>query len=238
MPIAMLAASEQEDQRQVLERQAAEIGAEELAPEVVRAARALRARRCARAASWRPRPHVAPGSPPRRVAKSLLSSSAAAFMRRIAASSMLPSRCLQRVPGLRQALRQIRAVEQHRVVARKILPIVGEHGQAVLVDLGVGRVDVDRIDLALGDGFVGEAVIEAARRRERQLVRALQSGPAVGAADELLRQPEPQLRMRLQIGQAGDAFGARVVAAHRQRVGVVEAERHRDREPHRRELRR
>ena len=143
-----------------------------------------------------------------------------------------PFQTPQRFPCLRQTLRQIRTVEQHRVVARKIPAVVGEYRQAVFIDLGIGRVDVDRIHLALGDGFVGETMIEAARCRERQIVCALQSRPAIGAADELLRQAQVQLGMRFQIGQAGDAFGACVVAAHRQRVGVVEAERHRDREPH------
>jgi hypothetical protein len=144
---------------------------------------------------------------------------------------------LQRLPGLRQALRQIRAVEQHRVVAGKVLAVVGKHGQSVLVDLGVGRVNVDRVDLALGDSFVGEAVIEAAGRRIRQVVRKLQSGPTVGPADEFLRQSQSQLGVCFQFGQARDAFGAGVVAAHRQRVGVVEAQRHRDRQAHRRKPR-
>ena len=75
-------------------------------------------------------------------------------------------------------------------------------------------------------------MIQAARRLERQLVGALQSRPAVGAPDEFLRQPESQLRMRLQIGQTRDALRARVVGAHGQRVGIVEAQRHRDRQPH------
>ena len=42
--------------------------------------------------------------------------------------------------------------------------------------------------------------------------------------------------MRLEIGEARDSLRARIVAAHRQRVGVVEPERHGDREAHRREL--
>ena len=42
--------------------------------------------------------------------------------------------------------------------------------------------------------------------------------------------------MRLEIGQPRDVPSSRVVGAHRQRVGIVEAQRHRDGEPHRREL--
>ena len=79
--------------------------------------------------------------------------------------------------------------------------IVDEHRQTVLVDLGVGRIDVDRIDLALGDRLVGETVIEPARRLVGKLVGALQSRPAVGPPDEFLRQSEPELRMRLEIGE-------------------------------------
>ena len=62
---------------------------------------------------------------------------------------------------------------QHRVVAREVPEVVVEHGQRT-VDLGVGRVDVDHVDLAAGDRFVREPVVEAARRAKRQPVGALQ----------------------------------------------------------------
>ena len=38
--------------------------------------------------------------------------------------------------------------------------------------------------------------------------------------------------MRLQIGETSDALRARVVVAHSQRVGIVEAQGHRDGQPH------
>ena len=79
-------------------------------------------------------------------------------------------------------------------------------------------------------------MIETARRCERQVVGLFQSRPAVGAADELLRQSEAQLGMRLEIGESRDAFALRVVAAHRQCVRVVETERHAGCKTHRREL--
>ena len=79
-------------------------------------------------------------------------------------------------------------------------------------------------------------MIESARRGERQLVGLLQARPSVGAPDELLREPEAKLRMRLQIRQTGDALAFCIVAAHRQRVRVVEPERDADREPHRTQL--
>ncbi len=82
------------------------------------------------------------------------------------------------------------------------------------------------------DGLIGEAVIEAARRVEWQVVRALQSRPAIGTPDEFLRKPEPQLGMRLEVGQARDIRVTRIVGAHRQRIGIVEAQRNTDRQPH------
>ena len=139
------------------------------------------------------------------------------------ASSIVPASRCERRPGFGQSLREVRAEEQHGIVGREIMAIVVEHRQAVLVDLGVGRVDVDRIDLLLRDRLVGEAMIETARRGEGQVVRALQSGPSVGTSDELLRKAKPELRMCLEIGQSRDAFGARVIGAQRQRISVVEA---------------
>ena len=142
----------------------------------------------------------------------------------------------ERGPRLRQALRKICSIQKHRIVAREILAVVLEHGQAVLVELGVGRVDVDRVDLVTRNGFISEPVIEAARCVEGQLVRALQSGPAVGAPDEFLRQSEPHVGMRLEVGQPHDIPGTRIVGAHRQCVGIVETQRNRDRQPHGRQL--
>jgi hypothetical protein len=54
---------------------------------------------------------------------------------------------LQRGPGLGQPRRQVELVEHHGVVARKVLPVVFQHAQAEVVDLGVGGVDVDHVDL-------------------------------------------------------------------------------------------
>jgi len=65
-------------------------------------------------------------------------------------------------------------------------------------------------------------MIEAARCRERQIVRALQSRPAIGAADELLRQAEFQLGMTHEVRELGNAERLRAVIAHGKRVAVVE----------------
>src|SRR4029078_12889344 len=93
----------------------------------------------------------------------------------------------QRLERAWKPLRDVGAVEQHRVVARKVRAVVREYWQAVLVELRVGRVNVDRVDLLAGDRFVGEAMIEAARRFERKRVRLCEAGASVVAVDELLR---------------------------------------------------
>src|SRR5262249_5817305 len=71
---------------------------------------------------------------------------------------------LQRAEGARQARRQVGAIKQHRVVARKVAAIVGKHRESVLVDLGVGGIDVDEVDLMLADRFVRNSMVESARR--------------------------------------------------------------------------
>ena len=86
-----------------------------------------------------------------------------------------------------KAARHVGAVQQHRVIARKELPLVLEHAQLVALDLRVGGVDIHDVDAPRRHRLIGEAVIEAGRRRLRQAIGALQAGPAVGATDELLR---------------------------------------------------
>ncbi len=62
-------------------------------------------------------------------------------------------------------------------------------------------------------------------RRLRQHVGRLQARPAVGAADEFLRQAELHLRMPGEVGEFRDAQGLRAILAHGERIAVVEAER-------------
>ena len=99
-----------------------------------------------------------------------------------------------------------RFIERPRHVEAQILADATGRGPidlllGLLQDLRVGRVDVHHFDLPRGDRLVGEAMIEARRRRVRQAIRRLQPRPAVGAADEFLRQPELQLRMAREIAQ-------------------------------------
>src|SRR5439155_9357351 len=60
----------------------------------------------------------------------------------------------------------------------------------------------------------------------RQAVGCFQSRPAVGAADELLRQAELEPGVLREIRERTDAERLCALLAHRERVAVVEAEPH------------
>ena len=83
---------------------------------------------------------------------------------------------LQRAPRLRKARRHVEPVQHHRVVARKVAQVVGEHAQAEVLDLRVGRVDVDHVDLPIGQRVVGEAVVDA--RAADAYTRSAARGPS------------------------------------------------------------
>ena len=151
-----------EHQQQVLARKPPEIRAEQ------------RARaNCARAR----RPRLPPARKVFATSAKLLCSSSAAALRRIICALVYPAfQALQRLPCLRQALRQIEPVQQHRVVARKHAAVVLEHAQAVALDLGVGGIDVHDIDFPGGDGLVGEAVVQPRRRLRASRTRPCSAG--------------------------------------------------------------
>ena len=44
------------------------------------------------------------------------------------------------------------------------MPVVLEHADAVALDLRVGGIEIDHVELAGGERFIGEAVVQAARR--------------------------------------------------------------------------
>ncbi len=111
---------------------------------------------------------------------------------------------LQLRPGARQALGQVAAVQQHGVIGGKVMLVVVQNAQFVFGDFGVGRVNVGDIDLPAGDGFIGQAVIQALRRLKRQAVSRFDARPAVGAFEKLLRQSQFQFGMLRQIGQRLD----------------------------------
>ncbi len=78
-------------------------------------------------------------------------------------------------------------------------------------------------------------MVEARGRGEGQAVGRLKPRPAVRAADEFLRQAEFELRMLRQVAERADAERLRALLAHRQRIAVIKAERHRHAEAERRE---
>ena len=105
------------------------------------------------------------------------------------------------------------------------MAVVLEHAQAIALDLRVGRVDIHHLDAPGGEGVVGKAVIQPPGRLW-QAVGALQARPAVGTAEEFLRQGEFQLAMPHEVGKPPDAKPLGAIFAHGERIGVVEAERH------------
>lgn len=134
---------------------------------------------------------------------------------------------LNRPPRFGKAPLDVEPVEEHRIVAGKIVEVVVQHPQAKLFDLCIRRIDVDHIHVALRQGIVGDSVIHAARGMAER-VAPRQARPAIGAAKEFMRQAQPQLRMLSQIAQGADAQPLRIVGAHGERIAVVEAERHAD----------
>ena len=126
---------------------------------------------------------------------------------------------------MRKSLGQIKAVNQHRVILGEVIPVVIEHPQVEPRNLGIGRIDVHDVELPRGDGFVRQPVINADRRL-RQRIAPLQTAPSVIALQELMAQAESQLRMRGKITQIRHAKALRLCMAHRQRIGVVETQRH------------
>jgi len=119
-------------------------------------------------------------------------------------------------------------VQQQRIVAREVAPVVGQQADAIAGDLGIGGVGVDHVDPAAGKRLVGKAVIEPGRGELRQAVGFGQPGPAVLAGDELLRQPQSQVRMSGEIGDGIQAQARRQFLAHAERIGVVEPKGNRD----------
>ena len=102
--------------------------------------------------------------------------------------------------------------------------VVVEHAQAELADLRVGGVDVDHVDLRLGQRVIRQAVVET-DRPGLEAITLHQPWPAVAAADEFVGQAELQLAVPCQIAQALDAQPLRIGLAHRQRIPIVEAQR-------------
>ena len=116
------------------------------------------------------------------------SSSTSPFIAIIVAASIEPA---SRASGAASTSARIRTTASY---FGKEAEVVVEHRQAEAAELGVGRVDVDHVDAAGGDGVVGEAVVEADRLARARAVGLAQRRPAVGALQELVREAERERR--------------------------------------------
>ena len=139
------------------------------------------------------------------------------------------------LPRQRRALRQIGAVQQHGVVARKVVRVVLQRVQLQLGNARVGGVDVGDVDARGGQRGVRQAVVDGARAL-RQAVARGQPGPAVGAAQKFLRQRDPQIGLRAQVGDAAQPALARQRLGGGQRVAVGKTQRHTVRQPQARQF--
>ena len=88
---------------------------------------------------------------------------------------LLADRALQaqkRSPGARVLLRECAARHPHRLIHRKVTPVILEHPQFGFLDLGVGGVQIDQVHRAIIDCLKGEAVLHAIDplRRQMQLI--------------------------------------------------------------------
>ena len=122
-------------------------------------------------------------------------------------------------PRLREALRQIQAVDQYRAVLGEEMAIVAQHTQFVLCDLGIGGIDVHDIDLPCSQRLVGETVVQSLGGL-RQAVSARRTRPAIGGS-EIVRKPKRSLDApRWSPTRARRDGSARV--EQRERVSVIE----------------
>ena len=132
----------------------------------------------------------------------------------------------QRGDGSRGSLAHARRQQRRRLVGRKEAAVVRQHDQIVLRDQTVGRIPVDHVDLARGQRLVLHGRQQRADLPEPQPVGALEPRQAVGAADEVRREPGAQRGPDAgQVGQGAQPETVRGLAPHGDRVGVLEAQR-------------
>ena len=114
-------------------------------------------------------------------------------------------RARRALPMPRKALRHVaRGTAARRRTAGKKRRSSSSTTSAIALDLRVGRVEVDHVDLARGERLVGEAVVESARRL-RQPVGAL-AGPASRRGGRGTRaRGRSAARVPRQIGERADA---------------------------------
>ena len=120
---------------------------------------------------------------------------ARAFIPAISVAVIRPSSRASAAKAAGDRAWQIGTVEPDALVRREEAEVVAEHAELVLLDLGVGRVEVGGLDLAAGEGAIGQVVVEPADVALRQAVAVAQAGPAVGPIHEFVAEPEFQVGM-------------------------------------------
>ena len=85
------------------------------------------------------------------------------------------------------------AHQQDRVIARKVAEIIAKDPQLEATDLGIGAVDIDDVELAIGDGLVGQAMVDPAAGIDFQIVGFLETRPTVSPHQKFVRQPQAKV---------------------------------------------
>ena len=132
---------------------------------------------------------------------------------------------LQRRGHLRRPLLQRGPVEHDRVVLREVAEVVFEHPEAVIDNLGVGRIQVSGVDHPLGKRSQREVVVHSPDVGLRQSVAVAERRPAVAAIHELVAEAETQIRVLPQVGDRRQAQLVGGLRPYADGVGVVEAQR-------------
>ena len=139
----------------------------------------------------------------------------------------------ERLYRLRRTHGEVPAVQEDRPVFREDVPVVLQHGEPLAADLRVGGVEVRHVELPSRKRAVGDVMVEAADAGRGEAVALAHGRPAVAAVEELAGEPQAELRVAGQVGDAPDAQPLRHLPAHAQGVGVLEAERAGERDPSR-----
>ena len=150
------------------------------------------------------------------------SSLARAFIPAISADGDPSLQSRQGREGRRRSRLQVGPIEPDAFIRGKETEVVAKHAEVVLLDLGVGRIEVGGLDLAAGECPVGEVVVEAANVALGQAVAVAHARPAVGPIHEFIAESELELGMSLQVGQTGHAQLRGDLLAHADRIGVIE----------------
>ena len=120
---------------------------------------------------------------------------------------------------------QLAAVEDHRIIARKELAIVGQHGQVQSCNLGIGRIDVDDVERAVDQLPVSDIVVQSTHSLGRHPVVLFERAPAISTVHKLVAETQFKLRMLQQIGNGVDSQSGGSRFQHSKGVRVVETQR-------------